>query len=123
MSETSRGVKRTRFIRGSGNVFQDLGLPDSDEVLARARLAEAIDDTIEQRRLTQSEAAALMGVDQPTVSKVVNGRLDGFSQERLIRFLASLGADVEIIIHRPEGGEGRGRIRVLVSSSEQTRRK
>jgi hypothetical protein len=53
--------------------------------------------------------------------RVVNGRLDGFSQERLIRFLASLGADVEIVIHPPESDEGRGRIRVLVSSPEQRR--
>ena len=96
------------------NVFADLGLSEPDAALARARLAEAIDDTIERRNLTQAEAAELMQVGQPTVSKIVNGRLDGFSQERLLRYLTALGDDVEIVVRKPVEYGSPGRFRITV---------
>ena len=82
----------------SGNVFADLGLPDADQLLAKADLAIEITRILGERNLTQVEAAALMDVDQPKVSALVNGRLDGFSMERLYRFLNALGSDVEIVL-------------------------
>ena len=85
----------------SGNVFDDLGLPNADEELAKADLAFEISRIIEERGLTQVEAAEIMGVDQPKVSALVRYRLDGFSMERLYRFLNALGTDVEIIV-RPK---------------------
>ncbi len=81
---------------GSGNVFADLGLPDADELLIKAQLADQISDLIEERKLTQVEAAKLLGIDQPKVSALVRGRLSGFSTDRLFRFLNALGRDVEI---------------------------
>lgn len=109
MSRRAERKERTGFTRGSGNVFADLGLPAPEEVLAKARLAESIADTIQRRGLTQAGAAGIMGVDQGTVSRLVNGRLDGFSQERLVRYLTALGDDVEIVVRHPEhyGSEGR----------------
>jgi predicted XRE-type DNA-binding protein len=68
--------------------------------LAKVCLAEAIDDTIRELGLKQEEAAEIMGIDQGTVSKVINERLDGFSLERLIRYLNALGNDVEILVRR-----------------------
>lgn len=112
MSKAEGKNRRTRFEPGSGNVFADVGLAEPDVALARARLAEAIEETIERRGLTQEGAARLMGVDQPTVSKIVNERLDGFSQERLLRYLTTLGNDVEIVIRRPDGYEAQGRLTV-----------
>lgn len=102
MSRTTaeRGV--TEFTRGSGNIFADIGLPGPEDALAKARLAEAIAETIDRRRLTQAEAAAILGVDQPKVSLIVNGRLDGFTQDRLMRYLTALGNDVEIVVRHPE---------------------
>ena len=97
---------------GSGNVFADLGLPNPDELLAKARLAEAIDDAIGSLGVTQVTAARMMGVDQGTVSKLVNGRLDGFSQERLLRYLMALGGSVEIVIHPAERSGRVGRLTV-----------
>jgi len=89
-----------KLTKGSGNVFADLGLPNADERLAKAELARAIAKTIEARQLSQREAAELLGVDQPKVSHVLNGRLNGFSTERLLRFLTCLGRDVEIRVKR-----------------------
>ena len=96
------------------NVFADIGLAEPQGAFARARLAEAIDDTIERRDLTQGEAAEIMGIDQPTVSKIVNGRLDGFSQERLLRYLTALGDDVEIVVRRPEHYGEEGQLTVTI---------
>ena len=83
-------------------------------MLAKARLAEAIDDTIRRRKLSQEAAATIMETDQGTVSKLVNGRLDGFSQDRLIRYVTALGDDVQILIRRPEGYGAQGRLTVTM---------
>ncbi len=87
----------------SGNVFADLGRPDAEEALARVRLAQQIAAVIERKDLSQSDAAALMGLDQPKVSALVRGRLSGFSTDRLFRCLMSLGQDVDIVVRdKPE---------------------
>lgn len=86
------------YIEGSGNVFADLGLPNADELLAKADLAIRITDILRRRRLTQIQAAEILGVDQPKVSALIRGRIAGFSIERLLRFLLLLGADVAITI-------------------------
>lgn len=80
----------------SGNVFADLGLENSDELLIKAELVRQISNLIDSRRLTQTEAAKILGIDQPKVSALLNGKLSGFSTDRLFRFLNALGSDVEI---------------------------
>jgi predicted XRE-type DNA-binding protein len=75
----------------SGNIFQDLGLPHPEERLLRAELAHRIATIIEDRHLTQREAATLMGINQPKVSALLRGHLEGFSFERLARCLVALG--------------------------------
>jgi len=82
----------------TGNVFADLDLPDAGEHLIKAGLVIRIDQTIRQRKLTQAEAARLMGIDQPKVSAMLAGRFRGYSVERLMRFLVALGHDVEIVV-------------------------
>jgi len=93
--------------RSSGNVFANLGLTDAGERQTKVRLAMAIDGVIRRRGLSQAKAAALLGVNQPKVSALSKYRLEGFSVERLMRFLTALDLDVEIVIrnkprpHRP----------------------
>ena len=98
---------------GSGNVFADLGFADPEEELARAQLAAHIRHVIKRRRLTQVAAAKAMGIDQPKVSAILNGRIDGFSSDRLMRLLAALGQDVEIVVRSGPPGQTQGRIRVI----------
>jgi predicted XRE-type DNA-binding protein len=86
------------YVESSGNVFADLGIANPDEMLAKAELAIRIAEILRRRRLTQTQAAAVLGVDQPKVSALIRGRLSGFSIERLLRFLLRLGADVSITI-------------------------
>ena len=86
------------YVESSGNVFADLGFADADDRLAKAELAIKIAEILRRRRLTQVQAAAVLGVDQPKVSALIRGRLSGFSIERLLRFLLRLGTDVSITI-------------------------
>jgi len=90
------------YIEGSGNVFADLGFPDAEERLAKAELAQKIGAILQKRRLTQMQAAEILGVDQPKVSALLSGRLSRFSMEKLMQFLLLLGKDVSITI-KPRG--------------------
>ena len=85
----------------TGNVFADLGLPDAGEHLIKAALVARIDRILRARTLTQAAAAELMCIDQPKVSAMLAGQFRGYSVERLMRFLVSLGQDVEIVV-RPK---------------------
>ncbi len=97
----------------SGNVFADMGLPEPEEELTKAQLASHIRQAIKRRRLTQVAAAAVMGVDQPKVSALLNGRLANFSSERLMRLLTALGQDVDITVRTKPRNRAHGRIRVI----------
>ena len=82
----------------TGNVFADIGVADAGEHPIKAGLVVRIARIIRQRRLTQAAAAQLMGIDQPKVSAMLAGRFRSYSVERLMRFLAALGHDVEIVV-------------------------
>ena len=84
------------IIKGSGNVFADLGFPNAEEMLAKAELARQINDLIRTKKLTQIKAAKLLDIDQPKISSLYRGKLSGFSLERLFKFLTILGQDVTI---------------------------
>jgi predicted XRE-type DNA-binding protein len=81
------------LTESSGNVFADLGIKDADAYLAKSALAIHIHSVIKKRRLTKEEAGQILGISQPKVSAILKGRLDGFSTERLFRFLNVLGRD------------------------------
>src|SRR5437588_12840332 len=90
--------ERIRVERGSGNVFADLSLPNPDLALAKAEVVRRIRELIADRGLTQAKAAELLGLDQPKVSALVRGRVEGYSIDRLFRFLNALGQRVEITV-------------------------
>ena len=83
---------------GSGNVFEDLGLPDPKERLLKSRLAGKVYDEIERRGWTQAQAAKSLGLSQPDVSRLVRGTLVGFSVERLMSLLVALDYSVSVRI-------------------------
>ncbi len=102
---------RVTIKQSSGNVFADLGLEYPEEMLAKAELVQRICDIIIERKLTQTKAASLLGIDQPKISALMRGKLDGFSIDRLFRFLNARGRDVEIVI-RPASQVRRWGLRV-----------
>lgn len=102
----------------SGNVFADLGLPDAEERMAKADLVMRIAEGVRTRRLTQAKAAALFGIDQPKVSRLLRGQLAGFSTDKLIHILTLLGQDVMIVV-KPAAPDSRrqGHISVIAEAS------
>ena len=94
--------KRIKVTRSSGNVFADLGLPNSEDRLLKAQLALKIQQLVERKGMTQSEIAPLLGLDQPKISHLMRGRLSGFSVERLFDILNRLGHNIEVHISEEE---------------------
>ncbi len=78
-----------------GNIFADLGLNDAEELHAKSGLVFRIAQIIEKRKLTQAKAASILGIDQPKVSNLLRGQLEGFSTDRLFRFLNALDCDID----------------------------
>src|ERR1700694_4498779 len=99
-----KSSNRKLFEASSGNVFADLGLQNADELLVKADLMHAINREIQQRGLTQSAAAELVGVSQSDISNMARGKGERFSQERLLDVLRHLGIDVEICDPRRRAG-------------------
>ena len=86
------------ITEGTGNVFEDLGLADAPDRQTKTRLAMAVNAIVKERRLKQTDTAAILGIPQPKVSALAKYRLDHFSVEKLISFLNALDQDVEIVI-------------------------
>ena len=82
----------------SENVFADLGLPDPETHLAKAKIVQRLSRIIADRGLTQAEAGARMGLSQPKVSALLCGQFRGYSIERLLRFVTVLNHNVHIVI-------------------------
>jgi predicted XRE-type DNA-binding protein len=95
-----------------GTVFPDLRLPGAGERQTKTRLALALNRIIKDQALKQVDAARLLGVPQPKLSALANYRLDGFSVEKLMKYIVALGRDVEIVV-RPTRGNAAARVVVL----------
>ena len=112
----SRNADRDdKVIRGTGNVFADLGYPDAAERQAKLRLAYALNQVLEQRKLTQAEAANVLGVTQPKISALRHYKLTGFSVERLMTLLNALDQDIEIVISQKPRSRRAARISVVAA--------
>jgi predicted XRE-type DNA-binding protein len=86
--------------QGSDNPYADLGYPDADEMLIKARLADEIAQIIKSRHLTQLRAAELLGMPQPKLSEMLRGKFRGISCAKMIECLNRLGRDVEIVVKK-----------------------
>lgn len=112
MSECEEEIS---YTIGSGNVFADLGFAEPEEMQLRAALIYQISTVIGQRKLTQVQAAQILGVDQPKISALLRGRVTGFSVERLLRFLLALDRNVEIVVREKPTTQARGEVKVTAA--------
>lgn len=94
---------------GSGNIFADLGLPNPEEHQLKAALIVQLKRLIVARDLTQTEAAKLVAMKQPDLSKLLRGDFKLASVEKLLRMLTAFDQDVEITV-KPRRKRGEGRI-------------
>ena len=107
--------RKDSVTRGTGNVFADLGFPDAAERHAKLRLAYALNQVLGAQKLSQAEAAKMLGVTQPKVSALRHYKLTGFSVERLMNLLTALDQDVEIVIRKKPRSRKSGRISVVAA--------
>jgi predicted XRE-type DNA-binding protein len=101
------------FVDGSENVFADIGVRDPEGSRVRADLALQIAQLIKKRGLRQTDVAEILGVDQAKVSKLVRGRISGFTSDRLFRYLEALGCNVRIVLKENRSLRARGKTKVL----------
>jgi predicted XRE-type DNA-binding protein len=99
----------------SGNVFADLRVANAEDKRAKVRLAVEINQIIHDLRLSQTEAAQKLHVNQPKISALSKYRLEGFSVERLMTFLTRLNRDVEIVIRRKPRSRRPARILIIAA--------
>ena len=83
------------YTVSSGNVFKDLGLPRSDERLAKAKLAYEINRFIANKGMTQKAAADFLGISRSKMTALRNGRLKSFTLDDLFTLMKKLGYDIE----------------------------
>ena len=98
--------------KGSGNVYVDLGFSDSEDMLIKAQLVTKIAGIIRQRRLTQAQAAKLLRLTQPKISKFLRGEFRGISERRLLQCLTRLGRDVQIVVKQTPQQRAQGRLTI-----------
>lgn len=91
-------MNKIRTTPSSGNVFEDIGLPDAGELSIKAMLVLNLQRLMKLHKMTQKEVAKRVGGDQPTLSKLLRGQLDLVSVERLLQWHATLGQDVSITV-------------------------
>ena len=99
--------------KGSMNVYADLGKGDADEMLVKAQLASKISEIIKRRRLTQVQAAELLGMPQPKLSNMLRGRFRGISEAKMLECLTRLGRDVQIVVKTSSRSRKTGHVSVL----------
>lgn len=99
--------------RGSTNVYADLGLGNAEEMLVKAQLATKIGDIIKRCKLTQVQAAELLGITQPKLSGLLRGQFRGISEAKMLECLTRLGRDVEIIVKPAPRSRAEGHVTVV----------
>ena len=94
---SKKSQEEIEFTVGSGNVYADFAFANPEEAATKAELAKFITGIIADKGLTQQQAAVMMDIDQPKVSKIIRGLLSEFSIERLLKLVMALGFDIEIV--------------------------
>ena len=91
-------MRTMTITRSSGNVYADIGVAQPEAMLAKAQLAQRVGSIIAARKLTQREAAEIIGVPQPKLSNILRGQFRGVSEAKLMDCLLRLGNDVQIVV-------------------------
>lgn len=103
----------SKIERGSTNVYADLGMADAEEMLIKAQLATKIGDIIRRRKLTQVQAAELLGITQPKLSGLLRGQFRGVSETKMLECLTRLGRDVKIVVRAVPRSRTEGHVSVV----------
>ncbi len=103
----------SKVIKGRSKVYADLGLANADEMLVKAQLATKIAEIIKLRKMTQVQAASLIGVPQPKLSNMLRGQFRGISETKMLECLTFLGRDVQIVVKSASRARKTGHVSVV----------
>jgi predicted XRE-type DNA-binding protein len=104
------------IVRGSGNVYADLDIPNAEEMQVKAHLATKIREIIKARKWTQQHAAQVLGMTQPKLSNMLRGQFRGVSETKMLECLAKLGRDVQIVVGPDRHSDTEGHIEVVFAA-------
>jgi predicted XRE-type DNA-binding protein len=110
---TKRKAKAPQYAIDTGSVYNALDYSDADEMQIKAQLVTKIAEILDRKGLTQIEAAALLGLTQPKLSKLLRGGFRGVSERRLLDCLTRLGRDVQIVVKEPARSKEHGKLTVV----------
>ena len=110
---TRRKTRPAHHVVGSTNVYADLGYPDAADMLVKAQLVTKIGEILAERGSTQADAAGLLGISQPKLSRLLRGQFRGISERKLMDCLAKLGRDVEIVVRDAQKKRAQGFVSVV----------
>ena len=96
------------------NVYEQLGFPDAEEMLVKAQLVSQIAEILRERGWSQQQAAQVLGLTQPKLSKMLRGQFRGISEMKMMDCLIKLGRAVKIVVG-PETETGDERIEVVAA--------
>jgi predicted XRE-type DNA-binding protein len=103
----------TEIEESTGNVYADLGFVDAAEMVVKAQLATKIGEIIKSKKWSQQQAAEVLGMPQPKLSKMLRGQFRGISESKMLDCLAKLGRDVQIVVGPARRAIVPGRIAVV----------
>lgn len=103
----------SKIEHGSTNVYADLGMANAEEMLIKAQLATKIGDIVRRRKLTQIQAAELLGITQPKLSGLLRGQFRGVSETKMLECLTRLGRDVKIVVKAAPRSRTEGHVSVV----------
>lgn len=103
----------SKIERGSTNVYADLGMANAEEMLVKAQLATEIGGIIKRRKLTQVQAAELLGISQPKLSGLLRGQFRGISESKMLECLTRLGRDIQIVVKSTPRSRAEGHVSVV----------
>ena len=110
---TKRNANAVKFEVTHGTVYKALRYREADEMFVKAQLVSKIAEIIERKDLTQTEAAKLLGLTQPKLSRLLRGGFRGVSERRLMECLTRLGRDVQIVVKEPVRAKTAGKLSVV----------
>jgi predicted XRE-type DNA-binding protein len=112
MNSKKRKVSKN-YELGSRNVYADLGFPLAEDMLIKAQLVTKIAEILDEMGYSQSKAAAILGLTQPKLSRLLRGQFRGFSERKLMDCLTRLGRDVQIVIKSAPKARSQGSVSIV----------
>ena len=103
----------SKIEQGSTNVYADLGWENAEEMLVKAQLTSKIGEIIKRRKLTQVQAAELLGMTQPKLSNLLRGQFRGISEAKMLECLTRLGRNIEIVVKPAGRSQSTGHVSVV----------